>query len=371
MGVNDFHANTSVRAQRFSEKVWRRKLPSMFWYRFMDFPMPGSKNWSDEQYIIGKDGKVKGYKSGEESLIYVVRDLEAGFGDQVTFPEVDALTGEGVLGSSGTTLEGNEESASVSSFAIALETYAHAVADKSPLGRKRIQFDVLKEYGNLMMSWMLARTEKNLWNALYTGTPTTILYPGTNTAVTTLTANTSDYLTMALLRQAKAIAMTDGSTNNGVSNSAATRFIIEPIKMGGKDYYVVVMSQDALLTLKEDAEFKQSLQSAMPRGEDNPIFAGADYITVDGLIIYGHQRAVNLTTGGADGDVPYARIKLLGQRALCFAMGTAPALVEQKSDYGRKIGLGGELMMKAQRPTINGQDYGSLEIRCSINRVTF
>ena len=363
MGVNNFVADATVNAALYSEKVWREKLPSAFWARMFDFPMPGQAGFSDAQYLTDvKTGAITGYQNKEGGPIRIVRDLVSGFGDTIRFPHVLALRGEGITGTSGQTLEGNEEEMSVGNYSITLEEYAHAVADKSPLGRKRTQFDILKEMGNQIMTWGVTKTDKLIWDALYGGTPTTIIYPDGVAATTGILNDTAHRVTMKMLRQAKAIAETE---------TVGSRFIIEPLVMNGKNCYIVVLPPDAELDLKEDSEFKQSLQQAGNKGMDNPIFAGADYITVDGLVIYSHQKAKTVTNWGAGANVAGARIKLLGANALCYAMGAAPSLIEQDGDYKRKKGIAFQMFMKASRPVFENLDYGSLELRVNCQRTTF
>lgn len=363
MGSNTFIADTTVHKSLYSEQVWREKLPTIFWSRFFNFPMPGDAGFSKDQYIVDdKSGAIVGYGNKEDSLIRIVRDLQSGLGDNVTFPHVKGLRGKGITGSSGQTLKGNEEEMSVGNFKITLEEYCHAVSDKSPLGRKRTQFQVVPEMGNQIMSWGATRTDDLIWDGLYAGTPTTILYPDGVSATTGIIDDPSNRMSMKLLRQAKAIAQTE---------KIGSRYIIEPIMINGKAHYVVVLPPDAVLDLKEDSEFKQSLQSAGERGESNPIFAGADYITIDGLVIYSHQKALTSTTWGSGANIVGARSKLLGKSAICYAMGQAPKIVEEKEDFGRKISVSFQMMMAASRPSFGSIDYGSLEIRTNCSRVTF
>jgi len=362
VATNNFVDNTNVRAQKYSERVWREKLPEAFWSKFMDFPMPGDKNFSKDQYIIDRNtGQYRGYRSKDTSPIFVVRDLMSGFGDKITFPHVKALRGEGILGSSGETLKGREEEMTTSNYAIELEEYSHAVSDKSPLGRKRVQFDILREMGNQIMSWGVVKMDKNIWEAFYSGTPTTIIYPGTRSATTQLTDSDEDKLSLKLLRTAKAIAR---DSNNGA------RYLIEPYIWEGKEYYFVVGDNDTFLDLINDSEVRQNWQQAGPRDMSNPLFSGAQYITMDGLVIFAHERAKKVTNWGASANVAGSRIKLFGKNAICHALGEPPQLVQENDDYNRKRGLSIQFITKTSRPIFNSVDYGSLEIRVSRTRRT-
>jgi N4-gp56 family major capsid protein len=363
MGMNNFVDDTTNRAQKYLETVWREKVTNLFWTKFMDFPMPGQAGFAESQFIIDQQtGLVTGYKSKDNAAIYVMRDLTKGQGDKVTFSHVKSLRGEGIKGSDGTTLKNNVEDMSASAFYLELEEYAHAVGDKSPLGRKRTMFDIVQIMGEQLMSWGGVKTDNLIWDALYSGTPSAILYPGTVSATTGLTDDPSHKITMKDLRKAKVIAKTE---------KIGSRFIIEPLIINGKDHYIVVMPEDSMLDLKNlDTEYQAALLHAATKGDANPIFAGAEAVTVDGLILYSHDRAKKVTNWGSASNLPGSRIKLFGKKAICYAMGPAPTMVADDEDFGRAKELAFMMYSAFKRPTFDSIDVGSLEIRVSRTQVS-
>jgi hypothetical protein len=61
----------------------------------------------------------------------------------------------------------------------------------------------------------------------------------------------------------------------------------------------------------------------------------------------------------------------MGVNAVAYAMGPTPKVVDQISDYGRKIGTSFQMIAGVKRPTFNSIDSGSLEVRVNTRRVTF
>jgi hypothetical protein len=75
-----------------------------------------------------------------ESVVQSKSWLEKTKGDNVTFGIRMRLTGSGVT--SGTALEGNEESLTTYSYNLSLEEYANAVRDRGPLDRQRAVYNI-------------------------------------------------------------------------------------------------------------------------------------------------------------------------------------------------------------------------------------
>lgn len=100
---------------------------------------------------------------------------------------------------------------------------------------------------------------------------------------------------------------------------------IKPLRMQGRDYYCWVCDPRTMAQLKKDADFRDVLVNAGVRGDGNPLFTGADAVTMDGIIIHTNDRVFN-TTGaasgskwGSGGTVNGTRSLFLGAQALAFA----------------------------------------------------
>lgn len=362
MAFNDFGSNDNVRAEVFREKVFRSKLPETFFYKFMDFPI-GAETIPEANYILDENsGMPIGVKSGDNAIVSVARELLKAQGDKINFPDALPLTGKPILGSSGKLIWDNAQVFSASKQSLVLEQYSGAITDKSPLGVKRTMFDLLKQYQGALSSWQKVQLDQLIFDAIYdtVATPTSIVYGGTATSDATLAS--ADKLTMALLRKLKVIAQT---RNDGARN------IVEPIMINGKPHYIYVGPPDQIYDLKEDSEYKQVLQNAAVRGDQNPIFAGAEFVTLDGIIVFSHENCPTTTNYGSGGDVTGARGKLLGKNAILLALGAAPDLRYEERDFGTQKGWATVWMMKAQRNTFgsNSKDCGSIEVRTARSAV--
>lgn len=116
---------------------------------------------------------------------------------------------------------------------------------------------------------------------------------------------------------------------------------IKPLRAGGKEYYAYLCHPKTLARLKKDADFRDVLVNAGVRGDGNPLFTGADAITVDGLLIHTNNRVFNTsgtaTKWGASNLVEGTRSLLMGCQALAYAdLWDAATWFEGKDDDGAK-----------------------------------
>lgn len=100
---------------------------------------------------------------------------------------------------------------------------------------------------------------------------------------------------------------------------------IKPLRVGGKDHMVYLCHPKTFAKLKKDADFRDALINAGERGKMNPVFTGADAITMDGLIIHTNNRVYNTfgaasgSKWGSGGTVDGTRSLLMGCQALAMA----------------------------------------------------
>mgnify|MGYP001558893239 CR=1 FL=1 len=190
-----------------------------------------------------------------------------------------------------------------------------------------------------------------------------VVYAGSATSEATLTA--ADKMEWNVILQAKA---------------TAKRKRIRPIRMGGKSFYIMVMSTEQLRDLEQSADYKSLQAQAMPRGMDNPLFQNAKKVISD-VVIYDHQKVFNtlgLSSGsrwGAAGTVHGAQAMLLGAQALGYADITGDTGAgwrenpgsndfgnRQSIGYGRKMGLL-KPQYKSKYDSNTREDYGILSIK--------
>ena len=127
-------------------------------------------------------------------------------------------------------------------------------------------------------------------------------------------------------------------------NAYAKANYVKPIMAGGKEYYMLFLRPEALAQLKKDQDYQRAVVTGMPRGLDNPFFAGGT-ITIDGLVIHEHRLVFN-TKGaasgskyGAGGAVNGTRSILAGAQALGMADIGAPEWNEKEFQYGAQQGI--------------------------------
>jgi N4-gp56 family major capsid protein len=140
------------------------------------------------------------------------------------------------------------------------------------------------------------------------------------------------------------------------TRALAKRRRIKPLRKGGKEYYVLVVSNEQCRDLKLDPDYKAVVANADKRGSDNPLFQNA-MVTIDGVVIYEHEKVAN-TLGlasaakwGAGGLVDGAQALMMGAQALGFASTTSTSFDQSdNTDYKNKVGVAVGRMFGLRKP---------------------
>ncbi len=130
---------------------------------------------------------------------------------------------------------------------------------------------------------------------------------------------------------------------------------IRPIRINGKEYYVVILHPYDATNLRQDPVWNQAQRDANVRGEDNPIFSGALGI-YNGMVIHEHEYVYRTNDGS--GAAYVARNILCGQQAAVIGWGANVAWVEKSFDYGNSWGISCGAIFGIQKPVFNSLDYG-------------
>lgn len=307
---------------------------------------------------------------GKDNIVQVQTDLTKTRGDRMNFGITFKLSGAGVT--SGTTLEGNEESLSDDMWTIVLEQYRHAVRDDGAMTRQRKFYDVDAESRSAIVNWGAEKIDTLIFNSLNiasnsTGAIYTSLNSGspvlsTSTKAATVTA--TDKLDLDFISFIKTIAKTGANREFNP---------IIPIKVEGKNYYVLLVHPEVLYDLRVDSQFQQAMREAQARGNDNPLFKTATAIW-DNVVIHEHERVPIAATYGAGSNVAGAECYLLGQQAIVWAWAQRPNLVTKLFDYDNEIGHAWSMIGKADTPyfTWSGTNYknGSLVVQLARTAVS-
>ena len=320
--------------------------------------------WEEELYRDIREEPYFARFMGKDSnaMVQEKTELEKRKGDKITFGIRYRLSGAGVT--SGQTLEGREEKLRTSSFAVELERYRHAVRDDGDLSRRRPVWDMRTESRDALMDWGAEKTDRLLFGAAL-ASPTKTIFPTGISAITGITA--TDLLTMEMISRTKAGARTGW---------ARTQVPLRPVKIKGKAYYVLMISDDVAYDVKRDSEWTQAQREAELRSGENPIFTGALGIW-DNVVLHSHdlmQELADVTNFGASANLAGSTCLFMGAQALVMAWGERPNVVERDFDYGEEIGYAMRMTTKAAKPkfTKPGQsaaDYAVVALKVARTQI--
>jgi N4-gp56 family major capsid protein len=316
------------------------------------------KVWSE---IVYKETRIESYwdrfsGTDQNSALYEETHLTKDKGDLVRLPVIMRLSGAGVT--EGQQLEGNEEKLTTYTVDVTLGQYRHGVRDDGAMSRQRTQFDLSKNSKEALKVWGSEKQDKLCFDALQVGTGTTsnpsrVFYINSSNAWTkgSVWGNngsmnaTNSKLSLDMITMLKKVAETGQSDRSYVP--------VRPIKIKGKAHYVLVTHPYALADLRMSSEFKQAQRDAATRGDENPLFTGAEAIW-DNVIIHAHE-GVKIT-----GASNLARGVLFGAQALVRAWGKREELVERDFDYGNEQGIAWGMITGVKAPVFNSKEFGSV-----------
>lgn len=311
------------------------------------------KVWEEKLF---RDTKVSSYFNrffgGDSSIVYEKTNLEKEKGDKITFGLRMRLTGAGVSGNQ--QLEGNEESLTTYAYDITLDKYRNAVRDDGALTRQRAMFDVTAEQRAALLDWGSEKVDKLCFDAIQADREK-VFYSASGTKSFNVEATAKSAITATDKLTLDFIMFMKTAAKTGFNR---TYIPLRPVKIDGKEHYVLLAHPDVLYDLKTSSDYKEAQREARERSKENPLFTGADAIW-EGVIIHEHEWCHIAKDGGAGGNVPWGKVQLLGAQALCFAWGKRPYTVEEKFDYQDQIGLAWNVICAAGRPKFNNLTYGS------------
>jgi len=257
----------------------------------------------------------------EDSIIQKVSDLKKDSGDTITIPLLMKLSGDGVTGDN--TLEGNEEQMTFYHMPVTVDQIRHAVRIKGKMEEQKSAVKLRTAAKTALKTWLVEKIEKRFFATLGTSpTSSRVLYGGDATAPGEIVA--ADKLTTTLISTAKRKAM-----------MATPK--IRPVRVDGREYYVMVVHPYAARDLKTDNAWLSAQQYANLRGDaNNPIFTGALGIW-DGVALWEHPW-VRLTTEGASG-ANCCYNTLLGAQAGAWAVAKETFWEEEDFDYHNSVGF--------------------------------
>lgn len=320
--------NASLVKSLWSKQLFTEVMDTIFW---KDFIVEHAPEKMDQE--IGNGIIVKN------------TDLRKEAGDTIYTQMMAKLSGAGVSGDN--TLEGNEESVVFYPMSVTIDQIRHAVRLEGRMEEQKAAFNLRSAAKEALKTWLQEYIDGQFFTGLCTSpTSSRVKYGGDATAVGEIVDG--DKLTSTLLMTAKRAA-----------KMASPK--IRPIKHKGKPYYLFIAHPYALRDLKAESSSPliSALESAWWRGEDNPLFRGAE-IVYDGLVIYDHEN-IRLTTEGA-GSANVAYNVLLGAGAGIWAVGKEPFWEEEDFDYHNEQGFATGMIQGFEKTVFNSQDYGVMTV---------
>ena len=309
----------------------------------------------DQSFWLGESGMMgEGVRDATKPIHYVDQLTKTERGDKCVLPIVLDLQGDGVAGDNN--LEDQEEALVADDVEIVVDQFRHAVKSKGRMSEQRTVIQFRAQAKDTLSFWLADKRDEMLFlsasgvaytsklNGATRGTSqlpslafaSSVAAPSTNrrvfagSATSTGTITASDKMSWNLLLKAKAVAITKR---------------LKPIRIKGKNTYIVVMSPWQSRDLKMDNDYKAIVSQGGVKGEANPLFTGA-FAMCDGLILYEHNKVYN-TSGlgsgskwGSGGTVEGALALLLGAQAIGYAeLGDPEWNESDNKDYGNKQGL--------------------------------
>lgn len=352
--------------------------------------------WQKELFADVMDGlyftKNGMMGTGENNVIQIMEDLNKSNGDTVTFGlgvklgKATGVTGDGEL-------EGNESKISYYSESIVIDQWRDAVRLTGKLDEQTAAYNMRKDAKEKLSIRMQEFLELQFFlkgggvtnptitdiygnvlglfsdgNSMLTWSNT----PGTVPAADTAAGSGDRYL-CANSDGADAMTSADKITPALISKmrikAALASPKIKPLRINGKNHYVLYVHPWQAYDLKRNEEFRQAQREAAARGSENPIFTGALGVW-DNVIIHEHEYVPFLdisaaghnfiaAAAGTDFNVDTFRAIMCGQQALGFAKCSAgPGWNEKTFNYGNQIGFSTGVMGGIQKIQFNSVDYG-------------
>jgi len=354
------------------------------------------------EYVRG--GKFSAYiGTGDNKIFQVVKGLKT-----ASLPLIAKLGGTGVRGS--TALGGTESP--LSNYAQTLTpSYLREGVLIDNEEREKSEFDLFTEARPALMNWAMETKRDQMIQALgaieaggtyynYGGTAAsgaTGSSPGSAANMDTWNAANTDRILYGALKSN--LTSGDHTTSLGTidtTNDKLTPSLISLMKRVAEDanplirpimiredepWYVLFVGKYAFRDLQQNTEMSQANRDARTRGEDNPLFTGADLVW-DGVVIKkipdldkfidsagsglwdgvwgANAVGDSLATGGAAGSRVSVGF-LCGAQAVGFGVGRAASFKRRKEDdYDHLNGVGVSAKHDIKKTFYNNKQHGML-----------
>ena len=312
------------------------------------------KAWAKDTWESGLSQSFfeKFTSTSPNSIIQLKEELKKEKGDSINIPLLMPLKGAGVTGDN--MLEGNEEAMIYRDFSVTIDQIRNAVRLAGKFEEQKTQINMRKDAKENLSRWLGEKIDRMIFEALTTSpSADRVIYGGSANSEAIVAA--SDVFTAALIGKAKRLAQADEHT------------MIRPLRIDGRDTYVMIIDQYQSRDLKADPVWLAAQQHANIRGESNPIFTGALGM-YDGVVIHECNRIPRTATGASGAKVGHGLF--LGCQAAVFAEGETPFWEEELFDYKNQVGFAcgricGIKKAEFKYDGSNFTDYGCINVLTS------
>jgi len=301
-------------------------------------------------YEVGKEIYFSKFMGDTFDSMIVEKAMDEGKGKDVTFGLV-GLTGTVVTGDS--SLEGNEDGLSSYSLTVTTSQRRFGVTNAGNFDNSKVLYNFRNEAMSQLKRVYAEDIDAQIFSAM-TATSGTF---GNVLAVTSAGSTYSNSDQSSSLASNGQIQLEDISRLKRIAQLGGTgTWKMKPIKVEGKDYYVLLIHPEVAYDLFKLDGWTQAQREANVRGDDNPLFTGSLGI-YDGVVIHEHE---GITTGAYNGQAG-ARNLFLGAGAGCMGNVGDMTWVEKSFDYGNKLGVAGGKIYGVSRTAFNSKDYGCIQ----------
>ncbi len=320
------------------------------------------------------------YVGGDSSsLIQTKEDLLKEVGDKITFGLLMKLSGAGRKNDE--VMEGYEEAMTYYDFKTTINLRQNGVKAAGKMTLRRTKFDIKSDAKENLAGWIAEKidedTTKSLSGVANTDLGIAAISPSTNrkwyggqTAAGVLASVADDASITSATNHLFGPQIVKAIKRKAKLSSPKVR----PIKIGGKEHYVMFVHPYQVKALKATEEWLKMQYYANVRGETNPLFEGAIGM-IDGVILHEYEFIeTRLGAGGSTapevfeaGDpcasgIYVARALFCGAQAGVHAWGQYPGWYEKDFDYGRVPGVMTDFIYRTDKPKFNSEDYGVITV---------
>ena len=361
----DFSALTEAQKRVWSAEAWKEGRDQSFWFTkgFI------SKSEADMNRPVHRITKLTKTERGTECVMQLIPDMQ----------------GDGTVGDN--KLDGNEEALQNDAQVIRIDMLRHGVRSKGEMSEQATVIRFRAQARDKLAFWMADKIDELMFLTA-SGRAYSLKTDGSTRASSQLpqlafaadvAAATSNRIVYAGSATTEGTLTTDDKVSWNLLTTLKAKMKrkrIRPIREGGKEYYVVVLSSEQCRDLNLDSTYQTIVSRAAEKGSKNPLFTGATAV-VQGLIIYEHNKVfstlglASASKWGAGGTVDGAQALAFGAQALGLATIDNTFMRESdNTDYGNRPGIawGRKIgMLKPQfKATVDGgtrEDYGVFSVK--------